>query len=84
MKRRVSAIRGGGMSDKEQQTALMKEVQLRFDRKLKESEISLIEYWKEQLDRVTALKPEGVAALQTQIRRISEMMENRIRMLKRG
>jgi hypothetical protein len=72
------------MSDKEQQTALMKEVQLRFDRKLKESEISLIEYWKEQLDRVTALKPEGVAALQTQIRRISEMMENRIRMLKRG
>ena len=66
-----------------QQTALLKEIQTRFDRKLKESEIALLEHWKEQIDRVTLMKPEGVAALQQQVRKISEMMANRIRMLKR-
>jgi len=29
------------------------------------------------------MKPEGVAALQMQVRKISEMMANRIRILKR-
>jgi hypothetical protein len=72
------------MAEMEQQAVLLKEIQVRFDRKLKENEISLLEYWKEQLDRVGAMKPEGIAALQLQVRNISEMMANRIRMLKRG
>jgi hypothetical protein len=71
------------MADKEGQTALLREIQTRFERKVKENEITLLEYWKEQLDLVTAMKPEGVAALQMQIRKISEMMANRIRTLKR-
>jgi len=65
------------------QTALLKEIQERFERKLKESEIDLLEYWKEQVDRVAGMKPEGIAALQIQVRKISEMMANRIRILKR-
>jgi len=72
------------MADMEKQAALLKEIQLRFDRKVKESEISLLEYWKEHLDRVGAMKPEGIAALQVQVKNIAEMMANRIRMLKRG
>lgn len=71
------------MAQSEQQAALLKEIQTRFERKLKESEIILLEYWKEQIDRVAALKPEGIAALQLQVRKISEMMANRIRILKR-
>jgi glutamate synthase domain-containing protein 3 len=71
------------MAEKDQQTALLKEIQTRFDRKLKESEIALLEHWKEQIDRVALMKPEGIAALQQQIRKISEMMANRIRILKR-
>lgn len=71
------------MSEREQQAAFLKEVQARFDRKMKENEISLLEYWKEQVDRVAASKPEGVAALQMQVRKISDMMANRIRTLKR-
>jgi len=71
------------MAQGEQQAALLKEIQTRFERKLKDNEISLLEYWKEQLDRVAAMKPEGVAALQLQVRRISEMMANRVRILKR-
>jgi hypothetical protein len=71
------------MAENERQALLLKEIQTRFDRKLKESEISILEYWKEQVDRVTVLRPEGIAALQMQVRKISEMMANRIRTLKR-
>ena len=71
------------MAENDHQAALLKEIQTRFDRKLKESEIAILEYWKEQVDRVAAMKPEGIAALQMQVRKISEMMTNRIRILKR-
>jgi hypothetical protein len=74
---------GGRMAEKDQQAALFKEIQTRFDRKLKENEIDLLEHWKEQVDRVVLMKPEGIAALQQQVRKISEMMANRIRILKR-
>jgi len=71
------------MAGNGQHTALLKEIQERFERKLKESEIDLLEYWKEQVDRVAGMKPEGIAALQIQVRKLSEMMANRIRILKR-
>jgi hypothetical protein len=71
------------MADKDQQSVLFKEIQARFDRKVKENEIDLLEHWKEQIDRVAMMKPEGIAALQQQVRKISEMMANRIRILKR-
>jgi hypothetical protein len=71
------------MAEKDQQAVLFKEIQTRFDRKLKENEIDLLEHWKEQVDRVALMKPEGIAALQQQVRKISEMMANRIRILKR-
>jgi hypothetical protein len=77
------AAGGGIMAEREQQAVLVKEIQARFDRKVKENEITLLEYWKEQVDRVAALKPEGIAALQMQVRKVSEMMANRIRILKR-
>ena len=74
---------GGGMAENGHQAALQREIQTRMDRKIKESEITILEYWKEQVDRVAAMKPEGIAALQMQVRKISEMMANRIRILKR-
>ena len=64
--------------------ALMKEIQLRFEKKMKENEIENVEFWKGQVDRILALKPEGVAPLQIQIKKLSEMMANRIAMLKKG
>jgi len=71
------------MTDNQGQAALLREIQTRFERKMKENEITLLEYWKEQLDLVSAMKPEGIAALQMQVRKISERMANRIRILKR-
>jgi hypothetical protein len=71
------------MAEKDPQAGLVLEIQARLDRKLKESEIDILEYWREQVERVAMMKPEGIAALQTQVRKIAEMMANRIRVLKR-
>ena len=71
------------MTEREAQSVLAKEIQVRFDRKFREQEISILEYWKEQVDQAVALKPEGIAALQMHVRKISDRMANRIRILKR-
>jgi len=68
----------------EDREAFLKEVQTRFDKKVRESEISVIEHWKDQLDRILAMKPEGIASLQLQIKKMSEMMANRVKMLKKA
>ncbi len=64
--------------------ALMKEIQNRFEKKMRESEIESVDFWKSQVDRILAMKPEGVAPLQLQIKKLSEMMANRINVLKKG
>jgi len=71
------------MAEIRDQAAFMKEVQARFDRKLKENEISMLEQWKEQLDKLAAMKPDGIASLQLHIKKVSDMMDNRIKFLKR-
>jgi len=71
------------MGNREDNPAFIKELQARFDKKLKENEISVLEYWKAQMDKLLSLKPEGVASLQSQIKRVSDMMDNRIKMIKK-
>jgi hypothetical protein len=62
----------------------LKEVQKKFEQKLREHEIAVIEHWKERLDRIYAMKPEGIAPLQLEIRKLSENMANRVTTLKKG
>jgi hypothetical protein len=61
----------------------IKEYQERFEKKIKENEIALLEHWRAQLDRVVAMRPDSVASMQLQISKISEMMANRIKILKK-
>ncbi|MCX5842862.1 MAG: hypothetical protein NT022_03780 [Deltaproteobacteria bacterium] len=68
----------------ENHQAFIKEMQTRFEKKVKENEISLLEYWKSHLDKLLSMKPEGVASLQLQIKKITDMMENRVKILKKG
>lgn len=68
----------------ENHQAFIKEMQTRFEKKVKENEISLLEYWKSHLDKLLSMKPEGVASLQLQIKKITDMMENRIKIVKKG
>ncbi|NPV04794.1 MAG: hypothetical protein HPY67_08685 [Syntrophaceae bacterium] len=62
----------------------LRELQRKFEQKLREREIEVIEYWKERLDRIYAMKPEGIAPLQLEIRRLSDNMANRVKTLKKG
>ena len=64
--------------------ALMKEYQERFEKKLRENEVALLEHWKSQLEKVESSRPDSIASLQLQIHKITEMMGNRIRVLKKG
>ena len=61
----------------------IKEYQKRFEQKVRENEITVVEYWKERLDRLIALRPDGVASLQVEMKKVSDMMKNRIVSLKR-
>lgn len=72
------------MTDGDKQAAFMREYQERFDKKLRDNEIAVLEYWREQLLKTVGARPEGIAALQQQVRRIADMMENRIKILKKG
>lgn len=65
-------------------TAFIKEYQERFEKKLKESEIDLLEHWKGQLEKIESSRPDSIASLQLQIRKITDMMGNRIKVLKKG
>ena len=64
--------------------SFIKEYQERFEKKIRENEIDLLEHWKEQLDRINALRPDSVASFQLQISKLSEMMANRIKVLKKA
>ncbi|HPL62593.1 MAG TPA: hypothetical protein PK587_02395 [Syntrophales bacterium] len=64
--------------------AFIKEYQKRFEQKLREHEISVIEHWKERLDKVIQMRPEGIASLQLELKKVSDMMTNRIQALKKG
>jgi len=64
--------------------ALMAEIQVRFEKKIREKEIESIAFWKEEVDRILAMKPEGIAPLQLRIKKLSDMMNNRISVLKKG
>jgi hypothetical protein len=61
---------------------LMREIQKKFEKKVRENEISVLEYWKEKLDRLAVMKPEGIASLQLEIKKVSSLMANRVKALK--
>jgi hypothetical protein len=75
---------GKGMSQAERDAIMAREFQQRLEKKMRELELSQLEYWKAQLDLLLAARPEGVAALQSQIRKVADKMANRIQMLKKG
>jgi hypothetical protein len=64
--------------------AFIREYQKRFEQKLRDHEISVIEHWKERLDKVIQMRPEGIASLQLELKKVSDMMANRMQALKKG
>jgi hypothetical protein len=71
------------MASQDSSAAFIKEYQGRFEKKLKENEITLLEHWKGQLDKIVSTRPDSIASLQLQITKTTEMMANRIKILKK-
>jgi len=61
----------------------LKEFHERFEKKIREQEITSVKHWKEYLDKLISLKPDGIASLKLEMKKLSDMMENRIKILKR-
>ena len=72
------------MATMDSSATFIKEYQERFEKKLKENEIELLEHWKSQIDKIENSRPDSIASLLLQIRKMSEMMGNRIKVLKKG
>ena len=72
------------MATMDSSAAFIKEYQERFEKKVKENEIALLEHWKSQIDKIENSRPDSIASLMLQIRKMSEMMGNRIKVLKKG
>lgn len=62
----------------------IKEYQRRFEKKIQENEIEVVQHWKDRVDTLIAMRPEGIAPLQLELRKISSMMATRIETLKKG
>ena len=62
----------------------LKEFQKKVEKKIRENEISVVQYWYERLGRLVSMNPDGIASLQLEIKKVYDMMENRIKILKKG
>ncbi len=62
----------------------LRDFQEKVEKKLRENEISVIQHWHERLGRAVSMKPDGIASLQLEIKKVYDMMENRIKTLKKG
>jgi hypothetical protein len=71
------------MAAQDSGNAFIKEYQERFEKKLKENEIALLEHWKAQLDKIADQRPDSIASLQMQVKKIADMMANRIKVIKK-
>lgn len=71
------------MAAQDLSVAFIKEYQERFEKKLKENEIALLEHWKGQLDKIVSQRPDSIASLQMQVKKTADMMANRINLLKK-
>jgi hypothetical protein len=72
------------MASIDSSSVFIKEFQDRYEKKMREKEIEILEHWKSQLDRIIAMRPESIASLQTQVAKTAEMMANRLKILKKG
>jgi len=72
------------MASVDSSNVFIRELQEKYEKKLREKEVEILEYWKAQVDKIIAMRPESIASLQLQVTKMSEMMGNRIKVLKKG
>lgn len=70
-----------GMIDND--LALLRKYQQKMEIKMRENEITIVQYWRDRLEKLISMKPEGIASLQLEMKNLSNMMGNRVGTLKK-
>ena len=63
--------------------AFVEEMRKRVEKQLNEKELSAIQYWKEELEKLLKKPAESLSALQVELKNLSARMENRVKALKK-
>ena len=60
----------------------IKEMRKKMEEEMAKKEIEILLFWKGELDKILAKRPESLAALQMEIQKFIQRMQNRLRVLK--
>jgi len=64
--------------------AFLEQMRKKVEKELTEREISVVEFWKEEIEKLLHKKTESLSALQQDLRNLSSRMENRLNVIKRS
>lgn len=64
--------------------AFLDQMKKKVEKELAEREISVVEFWKEEIEKLLHKKTESLSALQQDLRDLSSRMENRLNVIKKS
>jgi hypothetical protein len=63
--------------------AFVEEMRKRVEKELNEKELSITQFWKEEIEKLLKKPAESLGALQVELKNLSVRMENRLKVLKK-
>ena len=63
--------------------AFVEEMRKRVEKELNEKELSITQFWKEEIEKLLKKPAESLGALQVELKNLSARMENRVKALKK-
>ena len=64
------------------ETAWAKEMKKKVDEEMAKKEMETVLYWKGEMEKILAKRPESLATFQIEIQNLLQRMQNRVRVLK--
>jgi hypothetical protein len=64
--------------------ALISELKKKVEKELVERELSVLEFWKGEVEKLSHKRAESLGSLQIDLKNLVQRLENRIRILKKG
>jgi hypothetical protein len=64
--------------------AFLEQMRKKVEKELAEREITAVEFWKEEIEKLLHKKTESLSALQQDLRNLSSRMENRLNVIKKS
>jgi predicted nucleic acid-binding Zn-ribbon protein len=64
--------------------AFLEQMKKRVEKELTEREISVIEFWKEEIEKNLHQKTESLSALQQNLQNLTSRMENRLKIIRKS